>query len=306
MTIVATMVKLFAAMLLGVYLGKKGIFDPVTSKKLSGVIVNISGPALVLSSVTSMQGIEGSSVLSALIFGACCYVVLPLVGYVFAKALRVEKDLVGTYILTILLCNNSFMGFPVVQAMLGDEAIFFTSITHFGFNIMFYTVGLALIQKDASTDTGEKFNWKSVINAGTIAAIAVIIIFFGKITLPEVVVAPFSFVGGLTMPLAMIIIGANMSQYPMKEVFGNKKMYALAVMRLVIVPLLILAVMKVFITDTYLIQVSVITFAMPCAALVAMATAPYEKQGKVGAVAVAFTTICSLVTIPVWAIILGI
>lgn len=306
MTIVATMVKLFAAMLLGFYLGKKNVFDPDTCKKLSHVIIHISGPALVLSSVASMKDIKPMSVITALVFGIVCYAVLPFVGWVFAKLLHVEKDLVGTYILTILFCNNSFMGFPVVQAMFGDEAIFFTSIIHFGFNIMFYTVGLALISKDASANSGKGFDAKTLINPGMIAAIIVVIIFFTGITLPEVIVAPFSFIGSLTMPLAMMVIGGNMSQYELKEVISDKKIYAVAVARLLVIPFIIYLIMSTFITDKYLIQVTTITFAMPVAALVAMGTAPYERQGKVGAVAVAFSTICSLLTIPIWAIFLGV
>ncbi|MGN0312007.1 MAG: AEC family transporter [Lachnospiraceae bacterium] len=305
MTIVATMVKLFATMLVGFYLGKKDIFSPEICKKLSWVIVNISGPAIVLASVTSMEGAAGDSVVVALIFGACCYAVLPFVGWVFAKLLRVDKDLTGTYILTILLCNNTFMGFPVVQALLGDEAIFYTSIIHFGFNIMFYAVGLALIQKDANTDSGEKFNPRKLINTGTISGILVVILFFGGIELPMVVAEPLDFIGGLTMPMSMLVIGANMSQYNLKEVFGDKRMYILSVMRLVIVPLLIWLIMQPLIHDKFLIKVTTITFAMPVAALVAMGTAPYEKQGKTGAVAVAFTTLCSLITIPMWALFLG-
>lgn len=305
MTIVATMVKLFATMLVGFFLGKKDIFSPEICKKLSWVIVNISGPAIVLASVTSMEGAAGDSVVVALIFGACCYAVLPFVGWIFAKLLRVDKDLTGTYILTILLCNNTFMGFPVVQALLGDEAIFYTSIIHFGFNIMFYAVGLALIQKDANTDSGEKFNPRKLINTGTISGILVVILFFGRIGLPMVVAEPLDFIGGLTMPMSMLVIGANMSQYNLKEVFGDKRMYILSVMRLVIVPLLIWLIMQPLIHDEFLIKVTTITFAMPVAALVAMGTAPYEKQGKTGAVAVAFTTLCSLITIPMWALFLG-
>lgn len=306
MTIVTTMVKLFAAMILGFVLGKKDIFDPTTCKKLSKVIVNITGPALVLCSVASTDGTDPKLVMTAFVFGVTCYLVLPFLGFAFAKAMRVEKGLTGTYILTILLCNNAFMGFPVVQAMLGEEAIFFTSILHFGFNIMFYALGLALVRRDVSLESGEKFKLRSLLNSGTVAAILVMIIFFGKMPLPELVTAPLSFVGNLTMPLSMIIIGANMAQYSLKEVFSDKRMYALAVMRLILVPLIIYGVMVLLHMDSYLIKVATITFGMPVAALVAMATAPYEKQGKVGAVAVAFTTIFSLITIPLWAILLGV
>ncbi len=305
MTIVATMVKLVCAILLGLYLGFKGTLSTDVTKKMSSIIVKFTGPALVISSIGSIGGSDPKAVLQVVFFGALLYfIALPVLSFIFAKILRVDKDLVGTYMLTIIFCNNTFMGFPVVQALLGDEAIFYTSVMHMGFNVLFYTVGLALIKRDVDSDTGEKFNPKTLINPGTIAAIIVLILFFGRINPPEVVIAPFSFVGQLTMPMSMMIIGANMSQYKLKEIFGDRRMYILAVVRLILVPMFVYYVMGLFIKDTFSLQVATLTFGMPVASMVAMGTAPYDKQGKVGAVAVAFTTVCSLITIPLWAFIL--
>ena len=304
--IVTTMVKLFAAMLLGLYLGKKGVLDSSTNKKMSSVIVNVTGPALVINSVTSLEGTDPKAVIGILIYGIVIYCLLPFIGWAVAKMLRVDKDLVGTYILTILLCNNSFMGFPVVQAFLGDKAIFYTSILHFGFNIMFYALGLSLIRKDAGDTSNEGIKIRDLINTGTIAAIVVIIIFFGRLSIPTVVAEPFGFVGSMTMPLSMMIIGANMAQYKLKTIFYSRRMYVITAIRLFVIPALIYVTANMFLKDTYSVQVATLTFGMPCAALVAMGTAPYKKQGKVGAVAVAFTTICSMISIPIWAVLLGI
>lgn len=305
MIVAATMVKLLGAILVGLYLGKKNILDSETCKKLSKIVITISGPCLVFSSVTSMEGTDPMSVIQLIVFGAICYALSPFLGYVFSKVIRVDKNLIGTYILTIVFCNNAFMGFPVVSALYGEEAIFITSVVHLMFNLMFYSLGLRLIQKDAAVKETESFDWKHVVNPGSVAAVAVLIVFFAKLSVPEIVTEPFAFVGGLTMPVSMIVIGANMSQYHLKEIFGEPKIYAVTVMRLVLIPLGIYFAMKPFFSDDLLIKITTLTFAMPVASSVAMASAPYDKPAKVGAISVAFTTIVSLLTIPVWALILG-
>lgn len=321
MTIVITMAKLILAMALGFYLGKKEVLDAATVKKVSSIIVTFTGPAMVLGSVTDMGGQSVESVLTLLIYGLIVYACLPFIGFLLGKVLKVDRDLSGTYMLTILLCNNTFMGFPVVQSLFGNDAIFLTSVLHFAFNIMFYTLGLAVIRKDGKlTEMSQrygndgptavliknKFQWKNLINPGTIAAILAMIIFFGGLKVPAVIAEPVSFVGALTMPLSMILIGANMSRYQLKEVMGDWRIYVVAVMRLILLPIIIYLTASLVFEDIRLVQIATITFGMPVAALVAMGTAEYEKQGKVGAIAVAFTTICSMISIPLWAIILGV
>lgn len=306
MTIVITMAKLILAMALGFYLGKKQILDATTIKKISSVIVTFTGPAMVLGSVSDMGGRSVESVFTLLVYGLICYICLPFLGFGLGKLLRVDKDLMGTYTLTVLLCNNTFMGFPVVQSLFGNEAVFLTAVLHFAFNIMFYTLGLALIRKDAAVRGEDGFSWKKIINPGTIAAILAMVIFFCRLPVPALIAEPVSFVGALTMPLSMILIGANMSQYGGKEIFGDWRIYVVTVIRLMVIPAIILFTSSLVFTENRLVQIATITFGMPVAALVAMGTAEYEKQGKVGAIAVAFTTICSMLTIPIWAILLGV
>ncbi|MCR4955859.1 MAG: AEC family transporter [Lachnospiraceae bacterium] len=305
MTIITTMVKLFTAMIVGIFVGKKDIIDAETSKRISKLIVDIANPALIIASVTSIQGADVKSVLSALIFGLIIYAILPFVAFGYAKGIKAPKNLTGTFMLTVLLCNNSFMGFPVVQALLGDKAIFYDVVIHFGFNILFYTVGINLVKRDAADGKQEKWNPLSLINTGTVATLTVLIVFLSGANVPEIVTEPLSFVGNLSMPMSMIIIGANISRHSLKDILKDKKVYLTAVMRLVIVPFLIWLAASTFVGDVFVVRVATLTFAMPVAAIVAMSTAPYEEQGEVASVAVAFTTLCSLITIPMWAMFLG-
>jgi hypothetical protein len=45
------------------------------------------------------------------------------------------------------------------------------------------------------------------------------------------------------------------------------------------------------------------TMGMPVGSMVAMGSSKYEKQGRIGSISVVMSTICSMVTIPVLAVI---
>ena len=65
------------------------------------------------------------------------------------------------------------MGYPVVQALYGDSAIFYITIFNMPFSILFFSMGLHLLKKDAAIASGnfvkEKLNLRSFINNGIIA-----------------------------------------------------------------------------------------------------------------------------------------
>ena len=68
------------------------------------------------------------------------------------------------------------MGYPVVQALYGDSAIFYITIFNMPFSILFFSMGLHLLKKDAAIASGnfvkEKLNLRSFINNGIIASVA--------------------------------------------------------------------------------------------------------------------------------------
>lgn len=302
MTIVVTMAKLLFAMLLGFFLNKADILDAHTSKKLSAVIINVSCPLLILTSVTTLEGGDKSVVWKLLTAGVVTYLLVPFFSLLMVKLLRIPQNMCGVYRGMLMFSNNSFMGYPVIEALYGSSAIFYSTIFHFGFNILFFSYGIFLIAKDAG-NTG-KFQIKQLINAGMISAVAALILYFCDISLPDVVIEPMKFVGNITTPLSMLIIGSNMGACHFKEMFTEKKLYVISLLRLVIIPLLTYYGMHLVTQDATLIGIVTITMGMPVASLVAMGSSAYPKQGKVASIGVVLTTLLSMVTIPVMALLL--
>lgn len=99
----------------------------------------------------------------------------------------------------------------------------------------------------------------------------------------------------------MLIIGSNMANYPLHDIFSEKKVYVMAALRLLVIPVLAALFMSFLTDDPLLICMTSMTLGMPVGSMVAMASSKYEKQGRIGSISVVMTTICSMVTIPILA-----
>lgn len=314
MAIAVTMCKLFAALLLGYFLYKIGMLDEHTSKRLSAIIMNAVLPFLIISSVAGIDG-DGGEVLVLFLAGVVCYCLFPLVGFGIVRLFGIPAGMRGTYMCMVIFSNNAFMGYPVVSALFGESAIFYTTIFHMLFNLMVFSLGMILIRKDAGADgyleeapirPKERIRViRQVLNNGVIASVLALIIYFCKIPLPEMVSETCSFIGNICMPLSMIVIGGSIAGYPLKELFSEKKVYLVTVVRLILMPLLVYFALGLFLDNRELVKIATITVGMPIASVVAMASTPYPEQGKAASIAVVFSTLCSLVTIPVMCILLG-
>lgn len=215
----------------------------------------------------------------------------------------------------VMFSNNAFMGYPVVSALFGNSAIFYATIFNMLFNLMVFSLGMYLIRKDAGVDgymeeapvrPKERIRViRQVLNNGVIASAVALIIYFGGIQLPAVITETCSFIGNICMPLSMMVIGSSIANYPLKDIFSEKKVYLITIVRLVVMPLLAYFFLQLFIEDAQLVKIATITVGMPIASVVAMASTPYKEQGKAASIAVVFTTLCSLISIPVMCVLLG-
>ncbi len=301
MTIVVTMTKLLFTMAVGFYLNKKNILDQETSKKMSAMVVNFTAPLLIISSASQVAGDNQSVILLMLFSGLFLYFLFPVISLAAAKLVHAPSDCRGVYQCMVMLANTAFMGYPVVQALYGESAIFYTTIFNFGYNILFYTYGSFLMDKDAGQ--ASKFEPRRLLSAGFLAGMVALIIPFSGITLPDMILQPCSFIGNITTPMSMLIVGSNMANYPLRDIFSEKKIYVMAFIRLLVMPVLTAAYMSLLTDDPLLICMTAMTIGMPVGSMVAMASSKYEKQGRIGSISVVMTTICSMATIPILAVI---
>ncbi len=293
--IIDTMFKLFALLVLGYYFYKKNYFNSEVNEKLSNMIVRFTAPALIISSVSNVESVNKAEVIKIVGVGVVLYLILPLIAYITIQLLRVEKSKEGIYQMLITFSNVSFMSYPIVQAFYGDVAIFYNTLLHMPFNILIFTYGEYLLSKGE-----EKVNikLKDILSPGLLAAVGALIIYFAEIQLPSFIGTTCSFLGGITTPLSMLILGSVLGGYSIKEVFLEKRLYLISVIKLVILPVIVFFVFKRIFSDPIIIGVATLTMGMPAASMCVMLSIKYEGQVKVASIGVFITTILSLISIP--------
>ncbi len=309
MIIATTMCKLLFAMLIGFYLFRKGILTETVNAKLSAMIVQITCPCIIINSIASVSHDNAQIVLIILGAGILSYLFYVIFARIITKIMRTPAHLRGTYMCMFIFSNNIFMGYPVVQALFGDSAIFYITIFNMPFNILFFTLALHYFHKDAAIEahdaTKGKLQLRSIINNGIIASVAALVIYFANINLPDMFYECVGFVGNITTPLSMIIIGASMAAASLKEIKTEKGIWPMLPIRLAVIPLLVWAFMHLWTNDPTIISICTIGAGMPVASLVAMGSAPYPRQNKAASIGVVVSTLCSLITIPIMAMLLG-
>lgn len=295
--LVNTMFVLLVTLILGYFLNKKGMLDHVTNKKLSSLIVKVTCPALVISSVFG-ESIDGDKreILFIFFIGIAIYCILPLLAFIITKILRIEHSKIGTYQFMFIFANTSFMGFPIVESLFGKQAIFYCSILHMSFNILAFTYGIYLISKDG--EKAAQFDPKKLINSGIISAIIALILYFGEISLPSFMVQTLSSIGSITTPLSMLVLGASIAEIPVGDIFKERKIYLLTLIRMVILPIIAFYLFHMFTDNALLIGVATITLGMPIASMTVMFANEYNGQTKLASIGVLITTVSSIVTIP--------
>ena len=93
MILLQQMMVLFIIMMIGYVCRRIGLFGPESSKLLSGIVVNVANPALILSSTINKETtIQGKELALTIGLAISFYVVLLVVAEIIPRLLRVEKN----------------------------------------------------------------------------------------------------------------------------------------------------------------------------------------------------------------------
>ncbi len=314
MIMLQQMIILFLIMLVGVVARKKEIITDESSKKLSSIVVNISNPCFIISSVLSDSVIEGKELIITAIIALISYAVLIIIAGFLPIILKVQLSKRGVYRAMIVFTNMGFMGFPIVAGIYGSEALLYGAVFMIPFNVLIYTYGVYVMAKDGdeleeqsvdAVKVKRKFNLKLLINPGTVAVVIALVFYAMNIHMPYVFSKTIDMIGGLTAPLSMMVIGASFIGMDIKSVFTDIKLIMFSVIKLLIVPILFGFILKLFITNQVMIGVTIIMIATPVGSMVPMLASQYGGDVQEGTKGVAVTTIFSVITLSIVSVVLG-
>ncbi len=276
------------------YLGfKTKILNAEGNKVLSRLVIHLTLPALILSSVAEVpQDITKSGVLLLLGASFFTYALLGAVSLAVPRILRADRRDYGVYHFMTIFGNVGFMGFPVLSALFGEKAIFLAAIFNLPMNLLCFSVGILMI-----APKGTKLKVTTILNPTVVASVAALLLYLLPLSLPAVFNEGLSLLGSATIPLAMMLIGSSLAQLPFREVWNIPKLYLLSLIKLIFCPLLIYFVLGLFIDDSLLLGIATVLTAMPVATNATMLCIEYDGNELLASRGVFISTILSLLTI---------
>ncbi|GFP76109.1 AEC family transporter [Clostridium fungisolvens] len=295
--VINQMLQLFIILGLGYFLNKIKIFDDTLNQKLNKLLLNVTTPALVLASVSSIkQSNNTKEALFVFLVAIIIFTLLPLLSYMLVRIIRIPRHQRGIYMFMTVFSNIGFMGFPVMKAIFGNEAVFYTSIFNMIFNIWVFTLGIVLI--NYGTNNKVNLSFKSLLSPGIISSLLAIAIYFLRIPVHPVLKSTFDMVGNITTPVAMMLIGSTLANLNIKEVFTELRIYPYTIIKQILIPFIAYPLLKYFITSPLVLGVALINLAMPVGNSAVLFANQYDGDVELAAKSVFITTLISVFTIP--------
>lgn len=278
--------------LVGYFTVKKGMFTKESLGSITSFLLYIVTPCLIVSSFLSAESgkLDGWTLLLAAVLPALSIVISIALSYLFFRREPSGRRRVLRF--STVFCNVGFMGIPLVEGIVGSEGVLYGSFFIAVFNIFCWTYGYVMMG-------GGKVRLKALLlNPGVIGIVIGLPLYLLDVPVPALFVEPVELISALNTPLAMIVVGGYIAQVKLRAFVSDLAVYKMAVLRLVVAPLLYLALVWLLRPDETLLMSTVIQAATPVAANCVLFAVQYDSDAELASKSVAVSTALSVVTIP--------
>ena len=292
------MMTLFALVIVGFVAGKLGYLGGDFDRQLSRLVINITCPALILSSAMTGQLPDRRYILPLLAISVITYVVLTAVAFLLPRYLTRQQQDEGVVGFALMFGNVGFMGYPVVASIFGHEAVFYAAVLNVVNTFAVFTIGTVLVTGSSEVE-GSRFQKKVLYSTPMLAAYLTMAIVALEIdNIPAFVSQPLTMLGNITVPAALLIIGSSMSQLSLRTMLGNRTVYLTTLFRLVLLPVAVYYLTSLLGFSDFVININTLVIAMPVATYGTILCLKYGRDTTVITEVTFITTLLSMLTIP--------
>ena len=295
---IVVMITLFALVVVGYVAGKIGYLGGDFDRQLSRLVINITCPALILSSAMTGELPDRRFILPLLLISVVTYVVLAVVAFVLPRYLTKRRDDEGAIGFALMFGNVGFMGYPVVASIFGHEAVFYAAVLNVVNTFAVFTIGTVLITGKSDVES-QRFEKKVLYSTPMLAAYLTMLIVALEIdNIPAYVSQPLTMLGNITVPAALLIVGSSMSNLPLRAMLGNRTVYATTLFRLLLLPVAVYYMTLALGFSPFVVNINTVVIAMPVATYGTILCLKYGRDTTMITEVTFITTLLSMLTIP--------
>jgi len=269
-------------------------------KSISDLVVYVVTPANILVAfhrefrADLLIGLGKAFLLAFLVYGAAT---------ILARFVIREKDPDKRCVLrfTAAYPNAGYMGIPLQRALLGDIGVFYCAAYIGMFHMYVWTVGVYLLSGDK-----KQMSLKKLLTSPCILAIIIgLLLFFLPVELPNVVFSPLQSLASMATPLPMLVIGYHLAGSDPKAIFGNAWIYVAMSVKMIFSPMLAIALCMLFGCTHEMAVSCLIACSASSAAMSTMLATKFNRDARLSAAVVSFTTIMAIIIMPLFVSLAG-
>ena len=321
--LISLQLRMFLVMLVGLFFRKKNIITAEGKKTLTDLVIYLILPCNIVKSF--MIDFDGNVLKNfGLVF--IISIGIQVMCAVLAKVLyrRVAPGRKAVLQYGTIVSNAGFLGNPVAEGVFGSIGLALASVYLIPQRIVMWSAGVSYfttanktgkwddVQETADEQAGRKQQksahrldvLKRVVTHPCIVAVVIGVLFmFAKVQLPAFLDAALKDLSGCNTAMSMLVIGTILADVKPKEML-DKSVFLFSGLRLLIIPLLTYIGCLLCSVEGLATGVSVLLAAMPAASTTAILAAKYDGDAVYASKCVVTTTVVSLLTTPVWSMIL--
>lgn len=281
---------MFIYLLIGYFLYRKKMVTIQGSADIGRMLLYIVMPLAILKSYITEFSVEkliglGISFLAAL---------LSLMLAIFVSRLFFRKE-EGVERFGAAFSNAGFIGIPLVQMTLGEDAVFYISSFVALLNILQWTYGILVMTGDRSAISFKKLRTNPII----LSFIGGLLLFFLPLSLPDPLIDMIATIASMNGPLAMIVLGVYLAQIPLKSLFTDKIVYRCTLVRLIVIPCFTIILLAMFPSQYHIMKLAILIAASaPVGSNVAIFAQLYNKDYTQAVKEVCMSTLFCIITLP--------
>lgn len=278
----------------GIVITKIGIMDDKNSKFLSNLVMTVTLPCTLLASAGIDGGREAvAGMLKGYVVLEIFYIVCICLCLLLSRAMHLTRGQKAVLVGAAVMPNSAFIGIPLITALLGSEAgALYGAAGIMAYNILFFTYVQHLFDPEA------KVSLKAFLTPTNITTAIMMVMLVSGLRLPGILESFCKAMGNTTTPLALIIAGGMLARSDLKKLVANPLVWLITGLRCLVFPLGFLAVLCLLPLDPTLRMAVLILASCPAGSLTAVLAKQYDTEGELASQAVAHSTLCILISVP--------
>jgi predicted permease len=286
---------------IGFIVTKLKIITEEGSAVISGIIMKVSFPLLIVISMQKSFTPElFKNSMGLILLSLAIYAVLIVIVTIFGKKSSLPIDKLKILQFLMIFGNVSFMGFPVVSAIYKDVGIFYASCFNLFYNFLMFSYGIMILDRKSA-----KLDIKKIFNPGLIATIIGFVLFLTSYNLPYIIYRPMEWIGDMTIPLALLVVGSCLARIKLKDLINEPIIWIYTLERLLVFPIILLIILKAIGLTSYLLVIPVVLLATPAPLTAGIFAKTYGGDELLANKSIVLSNFLSIITVPLIIFLIG-